>query len=146
MLKNELYDTGLKEQARTGVRWRLPPYHCIFNPIELIWMWIKQKVAKGKKTFKSADVLTLMNKAVSAVTLDQWRNVCQHCKKLVNEFWVNDCLQEEVIGKRIVGLESNDGKSDVGDGSLRDNNDGDDIDSHWTLGRRCWIEMSAYRL
>ena len=63
---------------------RLPPYHCIFNPINLIWAWIKQEVAN--KTFKIA-VLTLTNKAISAVTLDQWRDAFQDCRKLVDDFF-----------------------------------------------------------
>ena len=99
-----------------------------YRPDLVIWAWIKQKVTKENKTFKIADVLALTNKAISAVTLDQWCDACQHCKKLVDEFWVNDCLQEEVIEKLVidVGLESDDGESDVDDGSQRVDDDGED--------------------
>ena len=50
-------------------------------------------------------------------------------KASANEFWVNACLREEVIEKLVidVGLESDDSESDVDDGSLRDDDDGDDI-------------------
>ena len=77
MLKNELYDLVKKNKPEPeyvcermalekgfGVV-HLPPYHCIFNSIELIW--IKQNVAKENKTFKIANVFTLTNKAISAV-------------------------------------------------------------------------------
>ena len=76
---------------------RLLPYHCTSNPIELIWTWIKGKVAKKNKTFKIADVLALANEAINAVTADQWRSACLHCMTLVDEFWKTDCLQEETV-------------------------------------------------
>ena len=83
MLKSDLYELVKKNKPEPqyvcnrmaleqgfGVV-RLPSYHCIFNPIELIWAWIKGKVAREYKTFKKADVMALTNEAISAVTADQ---------------------------------------------------------------------------
>ena len=79
MLKNELYDlvkTNKPEPEYVCDRMvleqgfvvvHLSPFYCIFNPIELIWAWIKQKIAKENKTFKIADVLKLTNKAIRVV-------------------------------------------------------------------------------
>ncbi|KAF0692110.1 DDE 3 domain-containing protein [Aphis craccivora] len=47
---------------------RLPPYHCQYNPIELIWGQVKREVAKKNNTFKMADVEKLAHAAMDAVT------------------------------------------------------------------------------
>ena len=79
----------------------LPSFVClrttVFNSIELIWAWIKGKVAKENKTFKIEDVIALTKEAISAATADQWRSACLHCMTLVDEFWKTDCLQEETV-------------------------------------------------
>lgn len=50
---------------------RLPPYHCQYNPIELlIWAQVKREVAEKNHTFKMADVEILVNNALNAVTAD----------------------------------------------------------------------------
>ena len=42
----------------------LPPYQCQYNPIELIWVQVKQQVANRSKTFKIKDILHLGNQAL----------------------------------------------------------------------------------
>lgn len=42
---------------------RLPPYHCQYNSIELIWAQVKGEVAKNNTTFKFDDVEKLLHKA-----------------------------------------------------------------------------------
>ncbi|KAM7287689.1 uncharacterized protein ISCGN_031380 [Ixodes scapularis] len=49
---------------------RLPPYHCEFNSIELIWAQIENGVAARNTTFKIVDVGTLLNEQVDKVTTD----------------------------------------------------------------------------
>lgn len=46
---------------------RLPPYHCQYNPIEMIWAQAKRQVASKNTTFKMADVETLMHEAIDSV-------------------------------------------------------------------------------
>ena len=48
----------------------LPPYHCVLNPIELIWSWVKRHVAEKNRTFKIANVKRLMEEAFAAVPSD----------------------------------------------------------------------------
>ncbi|KAJ4431369.1 hypothetical protein ANN_19966 [Periplaneta americana] len=43
---------------------RLPPYHCQYNPIELIWATVKGEVAEKNKTFKIKDVRMLLEEAL----------------------------------------------------------------------------------
>jgi len=52
---------------------RLPPYHCQYNPIELIWAQVKGDVAKKNVSFKIADVEKLVNEALDGVTVDSWK-------------------------------------------------------------------------
>ena len=46
---------------------RLPPYHCQYNPIELIWAQVKSYVAK-KNSFKMVNLKDLVAKALSVIT------------------------------------------------------------------------------
>ena len=90
---------------------------CMFNPIELIWAWIKREVAKENKTFKITDDMALKNEAISAVTANQWHNACLHCKILVDEFWKTDCLQEEYVEQFLIDVNGDDGENDKDDDS-----------------------------
>ena len=92
----------------------LPPYHCILNPIELVWACIKGRVTKENKTFKRKDVMALTNEAISVATLDQWCSACLHCRKLVDEFWKTDCLQEEAVEQFVIELNSSHNDADDG--------------------------------
>ena len=69
-------DTAAETAGCTVVR--LPPYHCEFNPIELIWAQIKNGVAARNTTFKIVDVGTLLNEEVGKVTTDNWTNAVRH--------------------------------------------------------------------
>ncbi|KAM7294381.1 uncharacterized protein ISCGN_023887 [Ixodes scapularis] len=69
-------DTAAETAGCTVVR--LPPYHCEFNPIELIWAQIKNGVAARNTTFKIVDVGRLLNEEVDKVTTDNWINAVRH--------------------------------------------------------------------
>ncbi|KAM7312219.1 uncharacterized protein ISCGN_009124 [Ixodes scapularis] len=69
-------DTAAETAGCTAVR--LPPYHCEFNPIELIWAQIKNGVAARNTTFKIVDVGRLLNEEVDKVTTDNWINAVRH--------------------------------------------------------------------
>ena len=76
----------------------LPPYyHCVQNPIELIWSCVvKRHVAEKNTTFKIADVKRLTEEAFAAVPSDLWKSTWRHCEDLVENFWVADNAQDEV--------------------------------------------------
>ena len=48
---------------------RQPVKHCFFNPIELVWAYIKNYVAKRNSTCNLADVLRLTKEAIENVRL-----------------------------------------------------------------------------
>ena len=69
-------------------------------------------MAKKNRTFTIVDVMTFTNKAIGAVTVDHWQNVCLHCKKLVDEFCKTDGLQEEAVEQLVIELNGNDDDDD----------------------------------
>ncbi|KAL4123029.1 hypothetical protein QTP88_015261 [Uroleucon formosanum] len=64
---------------------RLPPYHCQYNPIELIWAQVKGEIANKNNSFKITDVEDLANIAIENVTVDNWKRCVDHCERLQNE-------------------------------------------------------------
>ena len=51
---------------------RLPPYHCIFNPIEMVWSQTKRFY--DKDVLKSKNPLDAWNRALQNVTPEQWKS------------------------------------------------------------------------
>jgi hypothetical protein len=100
---------------------RLPPYHCQYNPIELIWAQVKAEVAKNN-TFKMADVEKLAHAAIDAVTQNDWEKCVEHAEKIQNEDNEKEILRDILLEPIIITLEEDD--SDLGD----EENDDDIID------------------
>ncbi|KAM7281660.1 uncharacterized protein ISCGN_006325 [Ixodes scapularis] len=69
-------DTAAERAGCTVVR--LPPYHCEFNPIELIWAQIKNRVAARNTMFKIGDVERLLKEEAEQVTASNWCNAVRH--------------------------------------------------------------------
>ncbi|VVC24453.1 Hypothetical protein CINCED_3A008901 [Cinara cedri] len=59
---------------------RLPPYHCQYNPIELIWA-----------------------QPLYAVTVDNWKSCMSHCEKLQDEDFRKG-LRDEILGSIILTI------------------------------------------
>lgn len=58
---------------------RLPPYHCVFNPIEMVWSQIKRKVAsQNLKKQGVSEVIHLLRGACDEVSPEQWNNYVDH--------------------------------------------------------------------
>jgi hypothetical protein len=76
---------------------RLPPYHCQYNPIELIWAQVKGRVAEKNSTFKIADVETIVHKEIDAVTPEDWANCGEHCVKVQEEDFAKAGLRDEIL-------------------------------------------------
>jgi len=54
------------------------PYHCQYNPIELIWVQVKGVVDKKNSIFKMADVDVLVNNALHEITKGAWTKCVEH--------------------------------------------------------------------
>ncbi|CAB3231919.1 unnamed protein product [Arctia plantaginis] len=76
---------------------RLPPYHCQYNPIELVWAQAKNEVASKNTTFKIADVEVLLHEAISIVSQKNWEDCVKHAEKLQEEDLKKSHLAEEFV-------------------------------------------------
>lgn len=86
---------------------RIPPYHCELNPIELIWAEMKYYIARHHTFFKWAEVQTVLQQAIAAVTSDKWRKCILYVEqKVEKELWDLD----DIIVGYIEPVMQNDGK------------------------------------
>lgn len=63
---------------------RLPPYHCQYNPIELIWANIKTFVSH-RNQFKMSELQTLTHEAIRSITPKNWSDVVRHAHKIQDD-------------------------------------------------------------
>ncbi|KAF0740956.1 DDE 3 domain-containing protein [Aphis craccivora] len=94
---------------------RLPPYHCQYNPIELIWEQVKGKVAEKNNTFKMADIEVLVNSAFDAVTTEDWEKCGDHCNKIQEDDLVKEGLRDEILEPIIMTINPDDSSTDEDD-------------------------------
>lgn len=77
---------------------RLPPYHCELNPIELVWAQVKGFVASHNKSFKMAEIKTLLSTAISNVDAEKWHRCVQHVEQVVEpQMWEMDVFSEGAV-------------------------------------------------
>ena len=71
---------------------RLPPYHCHYNAIELIWAQIKSYVAKENTSspFTAVKVMELLKKACEKVTPEDWAKVVEKTKNVIKKDFDRD--------------------------------------------------------
>jgi len=92
----------------------LPPYHCQYNPIELIWAQVKGEIAKTNTTLKFDDVEKLLNNALHAVSVDNWKKCTDHCHKLQDDDFIKEGLRDEILAPIILTInpDSSDSEND----------------------------------
>ncbi|XP_022172706.1 uncharacterized protein LOC111035407 [Myzus persicae] len=100
---------------------RLPPYHCQYDPIELIWAQVKGEVAKKNSTFKMADVEVLVNNALGEITKEAWKKCGEHCSKLQDADFVKEVLKDEMLEPIILSINPDESSTD------EDENDDDKL-------------------
>ncbi|XP_068242248.1 uncharacterized protein [Palaemon carinicauda] len=72
---------------------RLPPYHCHYNPIDLIWAQVKSYVAPKKNNLKMAEVKPLVEEAMRGVTSENWKQAIT----FVEELQEDDTKQDRAV-------------------------------------------------
>lgn len=83
---------------------RLPPYHCQYNPIELVWAQVKREVAEKNKTFKLCDVERLTSEAIDNVTSSDWEKCVHHAEKLQEDDWAKEIVRDDRMEPLIINL------------------------------------------
>lgn len=95
---------------------RLPPYHCIFNAIELIWAHCKEVYNKNMVSFQTHDhnaVLNMWNHALESVTKKNWSDSIQHTENIIREFWRKENILDVVVQPLIINLNDDSSSSDL---------------------------------
>ena len=94
---------------------RLPPYHCEFNPIELIWAKIKNEVKKknsnDKQTLKNVEEKTKC--AINKVTAEDWKACIRHTRQVEEQYRRKDTPHDHFIGKLVINTASGSSESDT---------------------------------
>lgn len=78
---------------------RLPPYHCEYNPIELVWGISKAYYDKNIVKYSGTDeeVVSLWQEALEQVTTEKWNNCVTHTEKLIREAYEKEVVMDEVL-------------------------------------------------
>lgn len=96
MEKQYKIDSLVKQHCHEVVR--LPPYYCIYNPIELVWAELKRNVRRFNKTPSlSAAVIQHIRDAVGNINGELWKKCCQHARKEEEKTEVGPALMEPFI-------------------------------------------------
>ncbi|XP_054272607.1 uncharacterized protein LOC128992887 [Macrosteles quadrilineatus] len=103
---------------------RLPPYHCNYNPIEMVWGHLKRYVASKNTTFKLSDVQALFMEAVNSYPPETWEKCVKHVKTEMDNDWLSEGLDDTSVQELIINLAP--GDSDVDDSDW-DSDEDDDL-------------------
>jgi len=76
---------------------RLPPYHCILNPIELVWAQLKKIISKHNFNNNTIEFKNLISSAFQKINPTFWQNCIRHVVKIESEFWIHDKIVDNHI-------------------------------------------------
>jgi transposase len=117
------YEIDSKASSQGFKILRLPPYHCQYNAIEMVWSALKGYVKDRNTTFKLKDIEKLFMEAVSAVTPEKWASYVRHVKKIVDDDWKSEGLSDRSVQELIINLCPGDS-----DDSTEEDSDSDEED------------------
>ena len=80
-----------------------PPYHSELNPIELAWAAEKNYVAGENKDMSLDSVEKLFRKRREELPEDFWRKCVKHVKKIEENYWESDRIQDNKVIIIIIG-------------------------------------------
>ncbi|XP_028982274.1 uncharacterized protein LOC107042702 [Diachasma alloeum] len=72
---------------------RLPPYHCQYNLIEMIWSLVKRyfDTHVGRDNdFSEANTRKIWAEALVSITPEQWRTCCEHAERRILEDYARE--------------------------------------------------------
>lgn len=99
---------------------RLPPYHCEYNAIELIWAQIKGHAARHntEPPFSTAKMMKLLEEACNHVTKNNWKMVVNKTKAKIWDDCNRDIKVDNILDNDFeLVINTNDSSSDNGDGA-----------------------------
>ena len=106
---DKVMETVAKEYGHEILR--LPPYHCELNLIELAWAAEKNHVAGENKDMSLDSVEKLFRKKREEMPEDFWRKCVEHVKKIEENYWESDRIQDNIVEQLIIKLKLTDSSS-----------------------------------
>ena len=106
---DKVMETVAKEYGHEILR--LPPYHSELNPIELAWAEEKNYVAGENKDMFLDSVEKLFRKKREELPEGLWRKCVEHVKKIEENYWELDRIQENKVEQLIIKLKPTDSSS-----------------------------------
>lgn len=80
---------------------RLPPYHCVFNPIEHIWGIAKNYYNRhiGREGNKENDCLNMWHEALHRITPEMWRNSIRYTENEIVKWYERERIfdRQEIL-------------------------------------------------
>jgi transposase len=100
---------------------RLPPYHCQFNPIEMVWGICKNYYDShiGRDGYGDEHVKAMWLEALSTVTPEIWAKCVDHAEKEIVDWWEKEQVIEQQEVQPLI-FSVNTGDSDFSDTSTSD--------------------------
>lgn len=99
---------------------RLPPYHCEFNAIELIWAHAKQYYNDhiGRDGYGDDRVLEMWKEALEQCTKDVWSNCVRHTEEKIRTWYERERILDVTVDELIIHV-----GNDSSDSSLSSDSD-----------------------
>lgn len=94
--KEYVVDKLCKDKGHTVLR--LPPYYCVFNPIEIVWGIIKRQLRKiNQSPTLSETVVDNIRKVVNELDNEVWKNCVDHVVQKESEYPVLPSISPIII-------------------------------------------------
>lgn len=73
---------------------RLPPYHCQYNAIEMVWSQAKRyfDVHIGEHGYGHEKVLSMWDEALKQVSAENWKSYISHVEQLIEDAWNQEIM------------------------------------------------------
>jgi transposase len=98
---------------------RLPPYHCLFNPIETLWGHMKREVREAARPdSKLSEVRTLAFESLKRTGPEVIQKFFKHVENVEEEFRVKEGIRNVVIEPIIIPVEDFDDEDSESDAEI----------------------------
>lgn len=108
VLKEKRYQVDELLMAHGHMVLRLPPYHCEFNAIEMIWAHAKAYYDKhiGRDGYGEDKVCAMWKEALEQCTKEVWGNCVRHTEKIIKEWYDREKILDSSIDEFILDGDS----------------------------------------
>lgn len=93
---------------------RIPPYHCIFNAIEMVWGITKTyyNTHIGRDGYSQENCLDMWRESLGTVTPDIWANCIRHTEKIIDEWFEKEIIMDQLdLSPIIINVNESDSES-----------------------------------